>query len=30
VIAAWEKEFDLPRARRVLDGDTAADVTATT
>jgi Na+/H+-dicarboxylate symporter len=27
VIAAWEKELDLLRARRVLDGDTAADVT---
>jgi len=30
VIAAWEKELDLPRARRVLDGDTAADVTVRT
>jgi aerobic C4-dicarboxylate transport protein len=27
VIAAWEKELDLPKARRVLDGDTAVDVT---
>ena len=28
VIAAWEKEPDLLRARRVLDGDTAAHVTS--
>jgi aerobic C4-dicarboxylate transport protein len=27
VIAAWEKELDLPRARRVLDGEVDADVT---
>ena len=27
VIAAWEKELDLPRARRVLDGETVADAT---
>ena len=27
VIAAWEKELDLSRARRVLDGETAEDVT---
>jgi aerobic C4-dicarboxylate transport protein len=30
VIAAWEKELDLPRARRVLDGETAEDVTVRT
>ena len=27
VIASWEKELDLPRARRVLDGETVADAT---
>jgi aerobic C4-dicarboxylate transport protein len=30
VIAAWEKELDLPRARRVLDGETAEDVAVRT
>ena len=30
VIAAWEKDLDLPRARRVLDGETAEDVTVRT
>jgi aerobic C4-dicarboxylate transport protein len=30
VIAAWEKDLDLPRARRVLDGETAEDVAVRT
>jgi aerobic C4-dicarboxylate transport protein len=28
VIAAWEKDLDLPTARKVLDGEVAVDVTA--
>lgn len=28
VIGAWEREVDLPTAKRVLDGDVAVDVTA--